>query len=335
MKKVCPKYKALFSIIFFFLFICLSACYSNKNELTSELLKTDLVLDGTPVKANSKAIKDTVSWANEAKREYENLMFLADNTFTFDRKKTVCCKIQYLSGDCKVTAYVAAPKDYKSKNYPVLIFNRGGQADYSAVLPELPAGIAQYGFIVLATQYGGNDGGEGIDEFGGAEVQDVISLIDIAQQLSFASGEIYMMGWSRGAMETYIALSKDTRITAAVAGAGPTDLAKYFNEATASGLHHVLITYIGGSPFDADFKKEYETRSAVNFAQDINTPLLIAHGLDDDKVNPAHSETLYNILIGMGKDTELVLYPEMDHDTPFWAFMEEHLAWLLMHKSNS
>lgn len=39
-----------------------------------------------------------------------------------------------------------------------------------------------------------------------------------------------MFGWSRGAMQTYIVLSKDDRIDAAVAGAGFTDLILGYDE---------------------------------------------------------------------------------------------------------
>jgi dipeptidyl aminopeptidase/acylaminoacyl peptidase len=129
-------------------------------------------------------------------------------------------KIRYKSDDEEVVGFVSAPADYQNKNYPVLLYNRGGGPGLTLNEPSHIRFLAQFGFIVLASQYRGADGGTGKDEFGGADVNDVVKLIDLAEMLSFASGKIYMLGWSRGAMQTYITLSKDDRIDAAVCGAG-------------------------------------------------------------------------------------------------------------------
>jgi dipeptidyl aminopeptidase/acylaminoacyl peptidase len=59
----------------------------------------------------------------------------------------------------------------------------------------------------LASNYSGSLFSEGKYEFGGADVNDVLRLIDIAKSIPNADPKrIVMMGWSRGGQMTYQAL---------------------------------------------------------------------------------------------------------------------------------
>ena len=159
-------------------------------------------------------------------------------------------------------------------------------------------------------------------------VNNVIKLIDFAELFDFTNGKIYMFGWSRGAMQTYIVLSRDSRIDAAVAGAGPTDIARSYNE-RSYGMRQVYINRIGGPP-DA-YPDEYATRSAVCWPDAIDTPLFIVHGTSDERVDASHSIELYDAMHALGKDVRLSLYPDMDHSDPSWAFMSDYFYWLKQH----
>ena len=92
---------------------------------------------------------------------------------------TVVEKITYLSDGLKVKGYIAYPVN-QSKKYPCIIWNRGGIANKGAIDSFTARGlfgqIASWGYVVLASQYRGNAGGEGKDEFGGEDVNDVINL---------------------------------------------------------------------------------------------------------------------------------------------------------------
>ena len=236
--------------------------------------------------------------------------------------------IRYESGEEEVGGYICAPKDYLNKNYPVLIYNPGGGG--------LKAGDVQYtarfGFIVLASAYrGGGLGSTGKDGYGGEDVNDVIKLMDLAEEFTFTNGKMYMFGWSRGGMETYNVLSRDDRIDAAVAGAGPTNLTKFYDEFVVNRREARFHGYIGGSP--ETHPEEYEARSAVCWPDKINTPLWIAHGTADDTVLVHHSEELYKAMNALGKDVKLTLFPEMDHDAPFpyWGMLPVYFYWLKQH----
>jgi dipeptidyl aminopeptidase/acylaminoacyl peptidase len=77
---------------------------------------------------------------------------------------------------------------------------------------------------VAASQYRGNAGGEGVEQFGGDDVNDVLSVILLLEQPPRVDPErIGLYGWSRGGMMTYLALTRTPRIRAAVIGAGLAD----------------------------------------------------------------------------------------------------------------
>ncbi len=238
--------------------------------------------------------------------------------------------IRYRSGEEEIGGYICAPKDYLEKKYPVLIYNRGGHAVDGGLRSVDVQYFARFGFIILATTYrGGGLGSTGKDGFGGEDVNDVIKLIDLAEEFTFTNGKIYMFGWSRGATQTYIVLSRDDRIDAAVAGAGPTNIAKLYQEGFF--MQGPLNTMIGGTP--ETHRVEYEARSAVCWPEKINTPLWIAHGTADNTVLVHHSEDLFNAMAALGKEVKLTLFPEMDHDHafPYWGMMPDYVYWLKQH----
>ncbi len=221
-------------------------------------------------------------------------------------------KIRYKSGDCEVIGYISAPVDYMEKSYPILIYNRGGNGNFGEVNPDQLCLYSHMGYIVFATQYRGNDGGTGKEDYGGDDVQDVISLIDIAEQLPFTNGKLYMLGASRGGLQTYCTLKEEylagrDRISAAVIAFGVSDLEKlyYFRD---QGMKDILSKYVGGSP--EQVPEEYQKRSAVCWPELINTPLLISHGKTDERAPIEQAETMYDLLKKEGKEVEVMIYEE-------------------------
>jgi dipeptidyl aminopeptidase/acylaminoacyl peptidase len=127
-------------------------------------------------------------------------------------KKSVVEKLTYLSDGLKVKGFLAYPKDISEK-YPCIIWNRGGVGEKGAIDSFMARGLfgqlASWGYVVFASQYRGNAGGEGKDEFGGDDVNDVLNLIPLANEFNFADTENWgIEGWSRGGMMTYLALTR-------------------------------------------------------------------------------------------------------------------------------
>jgi cephalosporin-C deacetylase-like acetyl esterase len=115
-------------------------------------------------------------------------------------------KITYMSDGLKVKGYMDVPK--KPGKYPCIIFNRGGNRENSKLTDKGSTGgfiaqLASYGYCVVASQYRGNDGGEGAEEFGGKDINDVLNLIPLLNNIDKAdTSRIGMWGTSRGGMMT-------------------------------------------------------------------------------------------------------------------------------------
>lgn len=222
-------------------------------------------------------------------------------------------KIWYLSDGLKVVGFVVRP-NLDQDQFPVVIFNRGGNREYGKIddefLPVL-ATFAMHGYIVIASQYRGNDGGEGVEQYGGADVNDVLNLIPLAESLpSVAAGKIAMLGASRGGMMTYIALSRTNKVKAAAVYSGLVDCIQTFNE-RGPVYRQGLIDLIGGTPEEKE--AEYKQRSANYWPEKIDTPLLILHGDADENVSVTQAQALAGKLQELGKACELVIYPQGSH----------------------
>ena len=160
---------------------------------------------------------------------------------------------------------------------------------------------------MLASQYRGNDGGQGREEFGGKDVNDVLNLIKMAKSLPFIDPtRIVMLGFSRGGMMTYLAIKHGAEIKAATVVGSVTDLGQLYNDRD-EGMKNVIWELVGIN------KKEWVERSAYYWAENIDVPILILHGEDDWRVKVSQAKKLAERLKELGKVYELVVFPEGDH----------------------
>ncbi|MCW9065936.1 MAG: prolyl oligopeptidase family serine peptidase [Ignavibacteriaceae bacterium] len=243
-------------------------------------------------------------------------------------ENTVAEKITYVSDGLKVKGYIAYPTD-KLKKYPCVIWNRGGIGNKGAIDSFTARGlfgqIASWGYIVFATQYRGNDGGEGQDEFGGDDVNDVLNLIPLADEIENSDTTKWgIEGWSRGGMMTYLALTRNNFSTYPAGG---------FKCAIVSGGIANLRCSSDESPFmrrlyeltlgkykENEFYEKCESRSIVKFADKLSkdTPILIIHGTKDERVLPHDSLDLSYKLLELKIPFRLVMLEGGDH------FMKKH-----------
>ena len=222
--------------------------------------------------------------------------------------------ITYMSDGLKVKGYLAYPKS--PGTYPAVIWNRGGNRDFSLLEPLTLKIYAENGYVAIGSQYRGNGGGEGEEEFGGADVNDVLNLVPALKSLSNVdTDKIGMVGYSRGGMMTYIVLKEQTLrgtsdIKAACTVAGPANL-RMLAEERPEMLSSVMKPLIGGNP--SQLPEEYDARSAICWADKINVPLLMQHGEADENVSVEESRELAQELDKYGKVYKLITYPGDDH----------------------
>lgn len=230
-----------------------------------------------------------------------------------------CQRIKYLSDGLKVAGFIWKPKDTSGKKFPLIIYNRGGNREFGKLTPWIKSGFYEYlanGFIVIGSQYRGNDGGEGKEEFGGAEVRDVLNLIPLAKSLGYVDlNNVFMLGWSRGGMMTLLALKHNIPVNAAAVGGASVDLTlqKDERQAMVEGVYKQLIP-----DFDKRGEEAMRERSAVYWPEKINVPLLILQGGADWRVNTkTNALALAQKLQDLGKTYELIIYAGDDHGLSF------------------
>lgn len=233
----------------------------------------------------------------------------------------------YQSDDLKIEAFISAPIDLLGKKKsPCLIYNHGGNREYGA-LENVETTFYAYQFhtICVATNYRGCGSSQGTDAFGGDDVRDVLHLIDLCQKLDYVDkDQINMFGVSRGGMMTYEALREDQRIHKAVVVAGVADCSMSYEE--RSDMKPLLQELIGGTP--KQLPEEYEKRSAVAWADQINTPLLIFHTTADDKVSVKQADKLVEQLKKYQKDYEYVTFDSNVHGDLRNTDVEKIRKWL-------
>jgi dipeptidyl aminopeptidase/acylaminoacyl peptidase len=232
-----------------------------------------------------------------------------------DYEEVEMLSITYLSDELKVKGYLAMP--VVGDNLPCVIFNRGGNRESGALSDKQAAQmlgkIASWGYVVVASQYRGNAGGEGIEEFGGADVNDVLNLIPLLESLPRADAtRIGMFGWSRGGMMTYKALTRTDRISAAIVGGGVSDLFDTI-ERRPEMEKNVYSTLI------PDYARNRETalaaRSAIRWPEKLSktTPILLLHGSADWRVHPTQALRMAQALYESEHPFRFVLFEGGDH----------------------
>lgn len=217
--------------------------------------------------------------------------------------------ITYQSDGLKITGLMALPKLITPKKHPVLIYNRGGSREYgrltllSAMRSMIP--FARAGYLVFASNYRGNNGSEGQEEFGGADVNDVLNLLEIAVgHEGFDGKNRFMLGHSRGGMMTYQAIKKGAKLNAAISLAGMADLFESQSEPMIK-LYEKLIP-----GFAENREQALAERSAIHWPEKITIPLLLLHGTADEAIHHTQSERLAAALTSPSK---LQLYEQGNH----------------------
>ena len=222
-------------------------------------------------------------------------------------------KVRYQSDKCEVVSHLSVPNESieKKEAYPCIIYNRGGNREYGANPPEYIAYLAESsGKIIFATQYRGVDGGTGIEEFGGADLNDVLKLIDICEEFTFVNMDhLYMMGVSRGGMMTYMACREDSRIKKAVVISGLADAFMSYDE--RNDMQTVYKELVKATP--TTNPAEYEKRSATYWADEIKCPILIIHSKLDEKVSYNQAEKMVKALEETGKEYKFINYEDDVH----------------------
>lgn len=221
----------------------------------------------------------------------------------------------------------------KGKKYPFLVLPHGGpEANDELDFDPLSRIIAGLGYVVLQPEYRGSTG-YGADflaaiyqHFGDRAYEDVDSATDFAIAQGWADpNRLAIFGWSAGGFMTSWTVTQTHRYKAAIEGAGITDWAPF-----------LWTSDIAQVDYDARWTDKdpdaFSKFSAVDFAGNVTTPLLILHGEADQRVPTFQGTEYFQILAAKGKTVRMVSYPGSPHFPILWEqrldVMHELADWL-------
>ena len=235
--------------------------------------------------------------------------------------------ITYLSDGLKVKGMMAVPDG--PGPFPAIIFNRGGNRDFGGLdartFAATTAMFVQAGYVVVGSDYRGNGGGEGREEFGGADVDDVMSLIPLLRREPKVDGKrIGIYGSSRGGLMTYEALARTTDLKAAVVESGLSDSFQTVRDRPSmeSGVYRQLVP-----GFDKHRTAALRARSPVLWAGKLShtTPILVVHGTADWRVGPRDALAMSRALLDAKIPFRLVMFEGGSHGNEEFADEQERM----------
>ena len=248
-----------------------------------------------------------------------------EKIFTEQRFNTIkanleCKNFRYEVDGYTVEGYYLKPRNLPNKKLPVVIYNRGGNAEFGYVFfgkkLQLISDIAMEGYVVIGSQYRGASSrfiaNNGQDEFGGSDINDVLKLIAIANEIPEAdTNNIGMVGWSRGVMQSYIASKSIPSLKTLIAIAGNSDAEKAL--VWRPKMERVYKDRIPN--FEKNRTSELASRSVSQWLDQIPSTMsiLLLHGDKDKRVNVEQSKSLAAQLEARKHPHKLIIYPNDNH----------------------
>ncbi|WP_100644053.1 alpha/beta hydrolase family protein [Alteromonas facilis] len=265
---------------------------------------------------------------DRAKREAAFDAAFPKSTFEYYRDNLDCKTIIYKVDGFDINGYYMFSKTGQEKK-PVLIVNRGGNGFFgswnfgSVMMLLMP--FADAGYAVIASNYRGNLRGEmnlkfnkGVDEFGGSDIRDVLSLISIIDEMPNTNKQdISMLGISRGGMQSLVAASQTERVKAVVTLAGISDL--WLMEERDDNFATMLKKRIQYTDETKD--NEFHKRSPARWYGEVGhaPPVLIIHGDKDERVDIRNAYRLAEQLKKSDVPYEFMIIDGAKHNLPsYW-----------------
>jgi dipeptidyl aminopeptidase/acylaminoacyl peptidase len=256
-----------------------------------------------------------------------------------------CIKLNYQSDTASVEAWLYKPIQVSGKKLPVIIYNRGGMGNFGNLEETNLVDffkMAEAGYLVIAskTRFSGTNGK--YDQHGGIDINDIVNLQMVYKQLPYAdTANIFMYGYSRGGQNCYQASLK-MKLNAMATAAGTADWLdrtesrpEFADGWTDEDTTQNFLGFRKTIPeWKTDSIQALIDRSAVYWANKINTPVLIMHSRQDPKVLCSGSLKLAEQLQKFEKEYSLIIYNEPSHSLPFKYFdsYDQMFKWFDKHK---
>ncbi len=243
--------------------------------------------------------------------------------------------VQFPSRDgTEIEGFIYLPPGYDpGMRHPTLLRIHGGPvSQYSHSFNFDAQLFAAHGYVVVMTNPRGSSGyGQEFShalwaDWGNKDFEDVMAGVDYAISQGFSDPDkLGVGGWSYGGILTDHVITKTDRFKAAITGASEVlYVANY-------GHDHYQLQWEGELGLPWENREAWERISPFNRVENINTPTLIMGGEHDWNVPIQNSEQLYQALRRLGRETQLVVYPDQSHGLRVPSYqkdrLERYLAW--------
>ena len=221
--------------------------------------------------------------------------------------------VKYKSTDgLEIPAFIIE-SSIAGKPGPTVVYVHGGPwSEVSNSWNRFIATLAATGFHVIAPNFRGSTGyGEefrlmDIGDPGGKDMDDVVMARNYVIERGLAD-KIAIMGYSYGGFMTFLATAKKPDLwDAGVAGAGITDWLESYELSDMVFKRFIEVLFEG--------KREVmKDRSAVNFVENVKTPLCIIHPQNDTRTPLKPVLKYMQKLLELGKTFEAHIVPDIGH----------------------
>lgn len=221
----------------------------------------------------------------------------------------------------KLQATLTLPAGYREgQKYPMLVYfyEKVSQRHHqysSPVYDDRPhmSTYASDGYLVLMPDIVYTTGTPGTNA-----LDCVTSAVKKVIDLGYADPDhIGMQGHSWGGYETSFMVTQTDMFACVVTGAPPTNLITFYNtHYKSSGRNQQGIMETGQVRMGTDPWSDpelYRSQSPIHQAENITTPFMILHGIEDGSVDYSEGLAYYNAARRLGKEVILLSYPGEGH----------------------
>ncbi len=233
-----------------------------------------------------------------------------------------------------VHGFMYKPIDYVAgKKSPTILRPHGGPVwAYYSEYQDLAQLLSANGYVVLLPNPRGSSGyGEDyckaiFADWGNKDFEDDMAFVDYAIAQGIADPDkLGVGGWSYGGISTDFIIGKSNRFKAAISGAGAAEFTSMW------GHDQYVRDYITELGLPWEHRDVWDRVAPFYNMMNITTPTLFVGGSIDANVPILGGEQMYQSLKALGRETELVVYPEEYHEfkTPSHIkdLNERYLAW--------
>jgi dipeptidyl aminopeptidase/acylaminoacyl peptidase len=219
-----------------------------------------------------------------------------------------------------VEAFITIPaRPDPSVKHPMIVTIHGGPHGQQGPAFNLKAQVyAAQGWATLMVNYRGSTGyGQKFTDAifkdqNGGEAKDVLAGVDaaLARYPWIDGARLGIEGGSYGGQLTNWIVTRTDRFRAAIPIAGISNLVSFNYMAY---YHDYLAVEFGAFPHENGLMDLLWERSPLRYVQNVRTPVMFAHGENDNDVPIAEAEQFYIALRDVGVETVMVRYPREGH----------------------